>query len=167
MANNEKTGTEVPQGDQPAAPTNVEPSAHPPAQPGDGTAAVEKDVETASAVEKELSFVEEGYMKNEGRLPSPEERIDALGIPNWRELEKKIVRRLDMTLMPCLWVLYFFNYMDRASIGQARLSSLDADLNLTGSNFSTAVSILSLGYGKSLFKQGAMCTCRTQTDPPL
>ena len=147
MANTEKTGTELPQDHVPA--TTTEPSAHPPAyvQPGDGTAPVEKDVETASAVEKELALVEEGYMKNEGRLPSPEERIDALGIPNWRELEKKIVRRLDMTLMPCLWVLYFFNYMDRASIGQARLSTLDQDLNLTGSNFSTAVSILSLGYG--------------------
>lgn len=79
-------------------------------------------------------------------LPSPEEQIEALGIPNWRELEKSIVRRLDMTLMPSLIVLYLFNYLDRASIAQARLSSLEEDLNLTGSQFSTAVSILSYGY---------------------
>ena len=46
----------------------------------------------------------------------PEEQLDALGIPNWRDLEKQVVRRLDMTLMPCLWVLYLFNYLDRASI---------------------------------------------------
>lgn len=51
-----------------------------------------------------------------------------------------------MTLMPCLWTLYFFNYMDRASIGQARLSTLDEDLNLQGYQFGTAVSILSVGY---------------------
>lgn len=106
-----------------------------------------KDLDTKSAIEKELALVEEGYLKNVGHLPSAEEQIDALGIPNWRELEKKIVRRLDMTLMPCVWCLYFFNYLDRASIGHARLSSFDADLNLTGSNFSSAVSILSLGYG--------------------
>jgi len=37
-------------------------------------------------------------------LPSPEEQIEALGIAYWRHLEKKIVRRLDLTLMPCLWV---------------------------------------------------------------
>lgn len=49
-------------------------------------------------------------------LPSTEEPIEALGIPNWRELEKKIVHRLDMTLMPCLILLYLFNYLDRASI---------------------------------------------------
>jgi len=116
----------------------------------DVKAPIDEKADTASAIEKELGMVEEGYLKNEGRLPSPEEQIDALGIPNWRELEKKIVRRLDLTLMPCVWCLYFFNYLDRASIGHARLSSFDADLNLTGANFSSAVSILSLGYGKFL-----------------
>jgi hypothetical protein len=30
--------------------------------------------------------------------------IEALGIENWQALEKKLVRRLDLTLMPCLWV---------------------------------------------------------------
>jgi len=128
---NEKVGSDAPKQDIPS-----------PAPAGDVKA------DDASAIEKELASVEEGYLKEEGRLPSPEEQIDALGIPNWRELEKKIVRRLDMTLMPCVWCLYFFNYLDRASIGHARLSSFDADLGLVGSNFSSAVSILSLGYGK-------------------
>jgi hypothetical protein len=78
-------------------------------------------------------------------LPKPEDQLDALGIPNWRQLEKQVVRRLDLTLMPCLWCLYLFNYLDRASIAQARISTLQEDLNLTGSQFSTAVSILSYG----------------------
>ncbi|KAM0712019.1 hypothetical protein Q7P37_011113 [Cladosporium fusiforme] len=79
-------------------------------------------------------------------LPSKDELIDALGIPDWKGLEKKIVRRLDMTLMPTLWVLYVFNYLDRASLAQARLSSIDEDLGLEGYQFSTAVSILNAGY---------------------
>lgn len=107
--------------------------------------ATENTAADAPVVEKDASVVEAGELKHAGHLPNPEERLDALGIPNWRELEKKLVRRLDMTLMPCLWVLYFFNYMDRASIGHARLSTLDKDLGLVGSNFSTAVSILSAG----------------------
>lgn len=52
----------------------------------------------------------------EGHLPSTLDSIEALGIPDWQKLEKKLVRRLDWTLMPCLWVLYLFNYLDRASI---------------------------------------------------
>lgn len=55
-------------------------------------------------------------MKQAEFVPKPEDAMDALGIPDWRQLEKKVVRRLDMTLMPCLWGLYLFNYLDRASI---------------------------------------------------
>ncbi|KAM0722812.1 hypothetical protein Q7P37_002254 [Cladosporium fusiforme] len=79
-------------------------------------------------------------------LPKAEEMIERLGIPDWRNLEKNLVRRLDITLVPMLWVLYVTNYLDRASIGQARLSSLDEDLGLDGYMFGNAVSILSAGY---------------------
>lgn len=54
--------------------------------------------------------------EDEETLPSSNAPIIALGIPNWQELEKQIVRRLDLTLMPMLWVLYLFNYLDRSSI---------------------------------------------------
>lgn len=84
-------------------------------------------------------------LKQPDSLPRAEDQLDALGIPNWRELEKQVVRRLDFTLMPCLWCLYLFNYLDRASIGQARISTLQEDINLSDSQFSTAVSILSYG----------------------
>jgi len=88
----------------------------------------------AEALDKQADFI-----------PSPEDQIDALGIPEWRTLEKKIVRRLDMTLMPCLWTLYLFNYLDRASIAQARINTLEEDLNLGPDHYNTAVMILSLG----------------------
>ncbi|KAK1958882.1 major facilitator superfamily transporter [Colletotrichum sublineola] len=84
--------------------------------------------------------------KNPQHLPSVTAPIEALGLENWQDLEKKLVRRLDMTLMPMLWVLYLFNYLDRASISQARLSSFEADLNLTDTQFATAVAVLVPGY---------------------
>lgn len=65
---------------------------------------------------KDGAYVEADTLKTADLLPKPEEAIERLGIPNWRELEKQVVKRLDMTLMPCLWVLYLFNYLDRASI---------------------------------------------------
>jgi hypothetical protein len=61
----------------------------------------------------------EGGNKN---TPEEAERrnsaIDAIitsqkGIPDWRNLEKKLVRRLDLTLVPMLWILYVTNYLDR------------------------------------------------------
>ncbi|KAF4990333.1 hypothetical protein FDECE_14409 [Fusarium decemcellulare] len=64
----------------------------------------------------------------------------------WRTAEKRIVRKLDMTLMPIVWVLYMFNYLDRNNIAQARLDDFEAELGLKGNEFNVAVSILNVGY---------------------
>lgn len=93
-----------------------------------------------------IPAVHDENMKDAEHLPSPYQVIEDLGIPDWRILERKIVRRLDMTLLPVLWTFYIFNYLDRASLGQARLSTLDQDLGLTGYQFSSAISVLSAGY---------------------
>lgn len=74
------------------------------------------EMEHTERLSKDAAYVEANTLKAENYLPSPEETIEALGIPEWRTLEKQVVKRLDMTLMPCLWVLYLFNYLDRASI---------------------------------------------------
>lgn len=42
-----------------------------------------------------------------------DEHVDT---PEWRALEKKLVRKLDMTLLPVVWILYLFNYLDRNNI---------------------------------------------------
>ena len=43
-------------------------------------------------------------------------KLEGLGLddlqeidPEWRRREKKLVQKLDMTLMPIVWVLYLFN----------------------------------------------------------
>ncbi|OHE98211.1 MFS transporter [Colletotrichum orchidophilum] len=57
-------------------------------------------------------------------LPPSEGQIEALGINNWRDLERQVVKRLI----------------------QAGLSSLNEDLSLEGYQYGTAVSVLSVGY---------------------
>lgn len=42
--------------------------------------------------------------------------VASLGIPDWEVKEKQVVRRLDMTLLPQLWILYMFNYLNRTNI---------------------------------------------------
>ena len=64
----------------------------------------------------------------------------------WLAAEKRVVRKLDMTLVPMIWVLYLFNYLDRNNIAQAKLSSFEKDLGLKGNQFNVAVSILNVGY---------------------
>ncbi|KAH6686644.1 major facilitator superfamily domain-containing protein [Plectosphaerella plurivora] len=66
--------------------------------------------------------------------------------PEWKIAERRVVRKLDMTLLPTVWVLYMFNYLDRNNIAQARLDDFEGDLGLVGNQFNVAVSILNVGY---------------------
>ncbi|PTB35337.1 hypothetical protein M441DRAFT_153482 [Trichoderma asperellum CBS 433.97] len=72
-----------------------------------------------------------------------DEHVDT---PEWRARERKLVRKLDMTLLPVVWILYLFNYLDRNNIAQAKLNTFEKDLKLRDDNFNTAVSILNVGY---------------------
>ncbi|KAH7178969.1 major facilitator superfamily domain-containing protein [Fusarium flagelliforme] len=122
------------------------------AKPCAGLIAVEDDKKDAFNTDKAKAIeqAEKGSVEDPDvtatTTSARESAFAELGIPDWKFLEKKLVRRLDMTLLPTLWLLYVFNYLDRASLGQARLSTLDEDLRLEGSQFGSAVSILSAGY---------------------
>lgn len=72
--------------------------------------------------------------------------IAELNLPDWRTTEKKLVRRLDMTLLPTVWILYLNNYLDRTNIAQARLNTFEEDLGLGGDDYNTAVAVLTVGY---------------------
>ncbi|KAK1625764.1 major facilitator superfamily domain-containing protein [Colletotrichum phormii] len=60
--------------------------------------------------------------------------------------EIKLVRKLDWIILPVLWVMYWFNYLDRNAITVARLDGIENELNLTSTKYQTCVSILFVGY---------------------
>ncbi|KAI9802141.1 MAG: hypothetical protein M1833_002062 [Piccolia ochrophora] len=71
------------------------------------------------------------------RVLAPEEK---------ERLELKLRKKIDLRLMPMIILMYIMNYLDRNNIASARLAGLEEDLNLTGSQFNTTVSILFVGY---------------------
>lgn len=42
--------------------------------------------------------------------------------------------------------MYFFNFLDRNALVNAKLNTLDADLRLKGTEYNTLISILFVGY---------------------
>jgi hypothetical protein len=60
--------------------------------------------------------------------------------------EIKLVRKLDWFILPTLWLMYWFNYLDRNAITVARLDSMEEELNLSSVEYQTCVSILFVGY---------------------
>ncbi|KAL4929302.1 major facilitator superfamily domain-containing protein [Aspergillus undulatus] len=60
--------------------------------------------------------------------------------------EIRLVRKVDFIMMPVLWLMYWFNYLDRNAITVARLDDLEAELGLSDTQYQTCVSILFVGY---------------------
>jgi hypothetical protein len=78
---------------------------------------------------------------------SEEAPVDYSGArPKTTEAEIKLVRKLDMVMMPVLWLMYWFNYLDRNAITVARLDNMEKDLGITSVQYQTCVSILFVGY---------------------
>ncbi|KFA51923.1 hypothetical protein S40293_07045 [Stachybotrys chartarum IBT 40293] len=62
------------------------------------------------------------------------------------EQEKRLIRKLDLRIIPMICWIYLMNFMDRVGIGNARLYGLEEDLGLTGDQYQIAVSILFVTY---------------------
>ncbi|GAA5817408.1 hypothetical protein MFLAVUS_010954 [Mucor flavus] len=60
--------------------------------------------------------------------------------------ERRLLRKLDFRLIPWLSVLYLLLSLDRNNIGNARLGTLEKDLNLVGNDYYTALTIFFAGY---------------------
>ncbi|KAH8593025.1 putative vitamin H transporter [Bisporella sp. PMI_857] len=62
------------------------------------------------------------------------------------EAEKKLRRKIDLHLMPILWIMYILNYIDRTNIGNARIAGMDVDLKLDAQRYAWVLSIFFFGY---------------------
>jgi MFS family permease len=47
-----------------------------------------------------------------------------------RELEAKLVRKQDYRVLPMVFLMYFFTFLDRTNLGNARIAGMDKDLAL-------------------------------------
>ncbi|KIM99148.1 hypothetical protein OIDMADRAFT_181575 [Oidiodendron maius Zn] len=62
------------------------------------------------------------------------------------ELERRILWKVDLRLIPPLFIMYILNYLDRNNIGNAKVAGMQTDLHLTSSDYSLALSIFFIGY---------------------
>ncbi|KAL4863323.1 hypothetical protein BDV12DRAFT_202232 [Aspergillus spectabilis] len=60
--------------------------------------------------------------------------------------EKKVVRKLDMVLIPLMGICYMMQYMDKLALTQATLFGLREDLNLRNAQYSWASAVFYFGY---------------------
>ncbi|PLB52522.1 MFS general substrate transporter [Aspergillus steynii IBT 23096] len=62
------------------------------------------------------------------------------------EEEKALVRKIDLYLLPMIWIMYLLSYLDRTNIGNAKISGMEDDLNLSSNEYSIALVVFFVGY---------------------
>lgn len=63
------------------------------------------------------------------------------------EEQKRILRKLDLAIIPYCTLLYLLSFLDRVNIGQAAVAGLRVDLNMvTGNSYQIALSVFFVGY---------------------
>jgi len=90
---------------------------------------------TASVVKQQVS--EASVSESDSELLSADARPAA---------ERRLVRQLDLRLMPTIIAIFIMNYIDRSAVSSARLQGLTQDLHLTQIQYSTVLAVLCASY---------------------
>ncbi|KAG5647846.1 hypothetical protein DXG03_007770 [Asterophora parasitica] len=90
------------------------------------------DINKASPASSERDTKDEASIDFEKRLAVPlyNAHVDVSGVD-----ERKLLRKLDLALIPWLSFLYLLSFLDRTSIGNAKLYNLNADLHMTDKQY--------------------------------
>ncbi|KAL2140004.1 hypothetical protein VTI28DRAFT_4398 [Corynascus sepedonium] len=60
--------------------------------------------------------------------------------------KKALLRKLDWRLLPAVGILYLLSFLDRSNVGNARIEGLADDLNMTGNQYLTGLTLYFIGY---------------------
>jgi len=71
------------------------------------------------------------------------------------EVEKRVVRKLDRTVVPIVMALYLLAFLDRSNVGNARIAGMTEDLNLVGERYDWLLTIFYISY--IVFQWQALC----------
>ncbi|KAF4554522.1 MFS-type transporter-like protein 70 [Elsinoe fawcettii] len=100
------------------------------------TTSVYKDLEKVSYVEATNRLANLGISDEDAEFYEtfPEDKF------------KKMIRKVDIRLVPVLALLYLAAHIDRANIGNAKIEGMDKDLGLDGIKYNIALSIFFVPY---------------------
>ncbi|GLB41650.1 putative MFS general substrate transporter [Lyophyllum shimeji] len=63
-----------------------------------------------------------------------------------RDAETKLVRKLDIILLPMFAVAYCTNFIDRTAIGNAKIAGIEKDLRMSGFEYNIALTVFYIFY---------------------
>ncbi|KAL4867581.1 hypothetical protein BDV12DRAFT_209833 [Aspergillus spectabilis] len=61
-------------------------------------------------------------------------------------LNKRVVKKIDWHMMPCVTLMFLMNYLDRINVSNARLAGLQEDLHMSDTVWNAGISTFYVGY---------------------
>ncbi|KAI0126752.1 major facilitator superfamily domain-containing protein [Xylariales sp. AK1849] len=108
-------------------------------------------LEKPEATGAEIAHHEKGHGASTGKAEI--DRIDAIAqtpgttLESFAHLnEKKILRKMDMRLIPMLAILYLLAFLDRGNIGNAKIEGLQEDLGLQPDQYNWCLTVFFFSY---------------------
>ncbi|CAM9020880.1 unnamed protein product [Wickerhamomyces anomalus] len=104
----------------------------------------------------ETQFIEDINTSNNSSNESPNNDFSDLN-------ETKLLRKMDLHILPVISVLYLLAYLDRGNIGNAKIEGLPESLNLSSSEYNICLTVFFLTYASfevpsnMLLKMQAKC----------
>ncbi|OAA59041.1 Major facilitator superfamily domain, general substrate transporter [Niveomyces insectorum RCEF 264] len=88
--------------------------------------------------------------KTPAKLPAVIQEVDVENgstDPDYSHIDpKKVLRKIDMRILPIITLLYLMNYIDRGNIGNAKIEGLVMDLHMTSQQFNICLSVFFVSY---------------------
>lgn len=60
--------------------------------------------------------------------------------------DKALMRKIDLTLLPGVTLLYLMSFLDRSNVANARIEGLTEDTNMSGNQYLTGLTLFFIGY---------------------
>ncbi|KAK6457221.1 allantoate permease [Scheffersomyces xylosifermentans] len=74
------------------------------------------------------------------------EKAQDISVEEEEEIRRKVIRKVDMRIVPLLCITYTLQFLDKLSLNYAAAYSLKEDLDLTGQRYSWVAAIFNFGY---------------------
>lgn len=101
-----------------------------------------------------LATAKMGDIEKTGYDAEPAETVEQLRskeaagsfVPPTAEEERRVIRKLDLRLLPLVFVLYSLAVLDRSNLGNARLAGMTKEINLSGNRYNDLGTIFYIAY---------------------
>ncbi|KEF55077.1 uncharacterized protein A1O9_08730 [Exophiala aquamarina CBS 119918] len=100
----------------------------------------------ATKIELDMAALENAKAEDHRDVKDLTETIEDISGMLDPAVEKRLVRKIDLHLIPILFTLYLCAFIDRVNIGNARIQGLEADLNMTGQDYNIALFVFFIPY---------------------